>query len=295
MQLIATAASAPTVISQLPRRLAVIACEDIGAGDEILTCFTVACSAVFTPKRSAVEMPSVTCFLTNQMCLVQRRSRIGCSLSLIAESASMGVKLSNLSAADRAVFSAIRKRSEQLEAPDTAWRTWQRTNDWRGERMLRYLELPLPFDLATRSVHLRPAKILHDLPSYCYDLHTRIGRSVIQSLIHGAQGADPLKYFFARHKVCDRATALGMALFYSEGGQLRNEIFFAEVLDLEQRIMAQKFGLNISEWDDLRAHVNEALEAGIVDRLRREELELRGLQMQLLFGSNEIAMKGTSS
>jgi len=84
-----------------------------------------------------------------------------------------------------------------------------------------------------------------------------------------------------------------MALFYSEGGQLRNETFFAEVLDLEQRIMAQKFRLNISEWDDLRAHVNEALEAGIVDRLRREELERRGLQMQLPFESHEIAMEGT--
>lgn len=161
--------------------------------------------------------------------------------------------------------------------------------------MLRYLDLPLPFELITRSVPLRPTKILHDLPSYCYDLHTRIGRTVIQSLIHGAQGAEPMKYFFARHKVFDRATALGMALFYSEGGQLRNEIFFAEVLDLEQRMMAQRFELNISEWNDLRAHVNEALEAGIVDRLRREELERRVLQMQLPFESGEIAMEGASS
>lgn len=116
---IEASAAIPTLLPNLARRMAVIACEDIGVGDETLTRFTVACSAVFTPKRSAVEMPSVLRFLTNQMCLVQRRSRIACSLSLIAESVSMGVNISNLNAADRAIFSAVRKRTEQLESPDT--------------------------------------------------------------------------------------------------------------------------------------------------------------------------------
>jgi hypothetical protein len=41
-----------------------------------------------------------------------------------------------------------------------------------------------------------PSRILFDLPSYCYDMHTTVCLQVLQRLVRGVTGAEGIKDFF---------------------------------------------------------------------------------------------------
>ena len=131
--------------------------------------------------------------------------------------------------------------------------------------------------------------MLLDLPSYCYDMHTRVGLMMLKRLVQGVQGAEGIKEFFQQNKVKSAHKALGEALFFVEGGRIQGELIYEQLCALEQRLFAHQFGLSLNEWDDLRFLVEKALLEGVIDRVREEVLRQHYAQEKLQLIAQEGA------
>jgi len=264
------------------RRLCVIACEDVGPADDVLAAFVVACSTVFPPRKTGDENYRLFCFLTEQMCALPTRSRIYCSYGII-EPAAAKAGLPQLTVEDQAIVEAIIKTREAVQAPQNPWREWQKKNDWRAENLLRYVGLHLPLEMSEVQKPIPPSRILFDLPSYCLDMHTRVGLKVLQKLVRGVDGAESIREFLEENKVRNAHRALGEALFFVEGGRIKGELVYEPLCSLEQRVFAHKNRLGLDEWLHLRVLVEKALRTGIIDRVREEVLEQQYSQLALPF------------
>ena len=253
------------------RRLCVIACEDVGPADDVLAAFVVACSTVFPPKKTGFKNYDLLCFLAEQMCDLSTRSRIYCSYGVI-EPAAMKSELPELRAEDKPIVSAIMQRKASVQTPTNTWQEWQRKNDWRAEGLLRFLGLRLPLEMTGVQTPVPPHKMLFDLPSYCFDMHTRAGLAMLKRLVQGVEGADGIKELFQQNKIKGAHRAVGEALFFEEGGRIEGELIYEPLCDLEQRLSAYKFGLPLKRWLELRVLVEKALEEGVIDGIREEVL-----------------------
>ncbi len=278
----------PGQYGYLWRRLCVIACEDVGPADDLLASFVVACSTVFPPRKTGNKNYDLLCFLAEQMCDLSTRSRIYCSYGTI-EPAAMKSELPELQAEDKPIVSAIMQRRAAVQVPTNSWREWQRKNDWSAEGLLKFVGLRLPLEMITVQTPLPPYKMLLDLPSYCYDVHTRVGLAMLKRLVQGMEGAEGIKEFFQRNKVKGAHRAGGEALFFVEGGRIQGELIYAPLCSLEQRLSAYKFGLPLKRWLELRVLVEKALEEGVIDRVREEVLhQFHGQEF-----CNQLRQQGT--
>lgn len=253
------------------RRLCVTACEDIGPADDELATFVVACSSIFTPKKTGSKTYDIFCFLVESLCDLSARSRIYCSMSMIEAMVAEG-NVPELSAADKQIVSVILQQKAAMLSPMTAWQEWQSKNDWRAEKMLRFVRLTLPAEMFKVQLPIPTYRMLFDLPSYCYDVHTRIGQTVLGRLMRGDFGATAIKNFIYRSKVKGALKALGMALFFVEGGRLQGELVYPSLSRLEQLLIAHQHGLSLDEFLALQCLVLDALNAGIIDQIRVEVL-----------------------
>jgi hypothetical protein len=263
------------------KRLPVIACEDVGSGAFELTTFVVACARVFTPKRSQDVLMSVFAFLVEKLCEAPHRSRTACSLACIAELAVKGNLPDHRKPEDGEIYESLRGRAQLLDRPNSAWRQWQRRNDWRGARLLRFLDFDLPFPVEHVEQHPSAHRQLYGLPSYCYDMYTRSGREVLHQLLSGVAGAQDVREILHNPGVKDPLIAAGEALFFAEGGYIKDELAYACVNDLTQRLFAARFGLSTIQWAQLRDAMNHAVESGTIDRIRAAELHMRYAQESL--------------
>jgi hypothetical protein len=263
------------------RRLPVIACEDVGSGAFELTRFVVACSRTFTPKKSKDVLMTVLAFLVEKLCEASERSRTACSLACIAELAAKGNVPDHSEPEDEEIFASLTRRALLLDRPDSAWRQWQRTNDWRGARLLRFLDFQLPFPVESVEGLPSACSQLHGLPSYSYDLYTRAGREMLRQLLSGPAGAEDVRKILQSPRVKDPLIAAGEALFFAEGGYVKDEQAYACVNDLTQRLFAARFGLSTTKWEQLRGAMNRAIKSGTIDRLRAFELNMRYAQASL--------------
>lgn len=253
------------------RRLCVIACEDIGPANDELATFVLACSSVFTPKRSGARSYDFFCFLVELMCDLPARSRIYCSMGIIESIVAEGTS-PKLSDEDTQIVSAIMQRKAMMLSPANAWQQWQSKNDWRAEKMLRFIGLTLPEKLFHEKFPIPAYRMLFDLPSYCLDVHTRIGQEVLRCLMRGSCGAIAIRDFIYRNKVKGALKAFGMALFFVEGGRLEGEMLYPSLSRLEQLLIAHQHGLSQNEFLTLQALVLDALNAGTIDQIREEVL-----------------------
>jgi len=254
------------------RRLCVIACEDVGPADDVLAAFVVACSTVFPPKKTGRDNNlRLMGFLVAQMCDLSNRSRIYCSYGTI-EPAAMKSELPELGTEDKLIISAIMQQKASVKCPENPWREWQRKNDWRAEGLLRFVGLKLPLEMTTVQTPLPPHKMLFDLPSYCYDVHTRVGLAMLKRLVQGVEGAEGIREFFQRNKIKGAHRAVGEALFFVEGGRIEGELIYEPLCGLEQRLFAHQFGLPLNKWLELRVLAEKALANGVIDRVREEVL-----------------------
>ena len=137
---------------------------------------------------------------------------------------------------------------------------------------MRFVGLTLPLEMTRVQTAVPVHTMLFDLPSYCYDMHSRVGLKMLQRLVRGVAGAEAIGKFFEQNKVKSAHKALGMALFFVEGGRIQSELIYEPLSCLEQRLFAYQFGLPLNRWLDLRGLVEEALEEGIIDRVRKEVL-----------------------
>ncbi len=263
--------SMPEEYAYFWRRLCVIACEDVGPADDVLAAFVVTCSTVFPPKKTGNRNYDLLCFLAEQMCDLTTRSRIYCSYGLI-EPAAMKCELPELKAEDKPIVATIMQRKASVQTPTNTWQEWQRKNDWRAEGLLRFVGLRLPLEMTRVQTPVPPYKMLFDLPSHCFDMHTRVGLAMLKRLVQGVEGAEVIREFFQRHKIKGAHRAVGMALFFVEGGRIEGELIYEPLCCLEQRLFAHQYGLPLKSWLELRVLVAKALADGIVDRIREEVL-----------------------
>jgi len=271
LRLVSAMDSMPEEYAYFWRRLCVIACEDVGPADDILAAFVVACATVFPPKKTAGENYRLICFLAGQMCDLSTRSRIYCSYGAI-EPVAMKADLPELMLQEKPIVSAIMQARAAVQAPENPWQEWQKKNDWRAEGLLKFVGLNLPLDLIKVDTPVPPYKILFDLPSYCYDMHTRVGLTMLKRLVQKVQGAEAINEFLKQNKVKRAHRVLGQALFFVEGGRIQGELIYEPLCALEQRLFAHQFGLPLNTWDDLRFLVEKALLEGVIDRVREEVL-----------------------
>jgi hypothetical protein len=271
LHLVSAMDSMPEEYAYFWRRLCVIGCEDIGPADDTLASFVVACSTVFPRKKTAGENYRIICYLAEQMCDLFKRSRIYCSYGAI-EPAALKADLPELTTQDQEIISAILQRRAALQVPENPWLEWLRKNDWRAEGLLRFVGLRLPIDMTRNEAPIPPSKTIFDLPSYCYDMHTRVGLQVLQRLVRGIHGAEDIRDFFAENKIKNAHRALGEVLFLVEGARIEGELVYHPLCSLEQRVVAHQFGLPPQKWNSLRFLVEKALREGVLDRVREEML-----------------------
>ena len=271
LRLVSAMNSMPKECAYFWRRLCVTACEDIGPADDTLAAFVVACSTVFPPKKTGSENHRLFCFLAAQMCNLSTRSRIYCSYGVI-EPAAIKSNLPELGAEDQLIVSAIMQRRAAVQASNDSWREWQKRNDWRAEGLLKFVGLTLPLEITRAQGSVSPYKMLFDLPSYCYDVHTRVGLKALQRLVRGAAGGEDIRDFFQQNEIRNSHRALGMALFFEEGGRIRGELVYEPLCSLEQRVFAHQYGMDPDSWWRMRGLVRRALSEGVIDRVRDEIL-----------------------
>jgi hypothetical protein len=274
LRLISAMDRMPSEYGYFWRRLCVIACEDVGPGDDTLTAFTVACSTIFLPKKTGRLNYDLLCFLTEQMCELRSRSRIYCSYCVI-EPAAVKCELPELSTEDELIVSAIMERRASVLAPQSFWQQWLKRNQWRAEGLLRFVGLELPLEMTIVTAAIPPHRMLFDLPGYCYDMHTRTGLAVIRWLIHGVRGAEEIRDLFRQNQINTPYKALGEALFFVEGARIEGELIYGPLCHLEQRIIAHQFGLSLKTWLYLQILVERAVVDGVIDRVREDVLDQR--------------------
>jgi hypothetical protein len=105
--------------------------------------------------------------------------------------------------------------------------------------------------------------MLFGLPSYCYDMYTRVGLRVLKRLVQGVEGAEGIRELFQQNKIKSAYMALGEALLFVEGGHIQGELIYKPLYCLEQRLFAYQFGLPLESWLHLRVLVKKALEEGV--------------------------------
>jgi hypothetical protein len=261
----------PSEYAYFWKRLCVIACEDIGCADDVLASFVVACATVFPPKITGTKNYDLFCFLAEQMCDLANRSRIYCSCGII-EPAAVDSTLPEMDPGDRPIISAILECREAMQAMRSSWRAWQKKNDWRAQGLLRFVGLTLPLEMQEDHTPIPPFTMLCDLPSYSYDMHTRVGLTVLRRLVHGVKGAECIKELFQENRIKRAHMALGEGLFFVEGGRIHGELIYEPLRCLEQRLFAHQYGLPLETWLELQVLTAKALQEGVIDRLREEVL-----------------------
>jgi hypothetical protein len=271
LKLISGVASIPEEYAYFWRRMCVIAAEDVGPADDTLVKFVVVCATVFSPKKMGPENHRLLGFLAERMCDLPTRSRICCNLDGVSLAVEKG-ELPSLGVEDSMILDAIARQKAAVHAANTPLFEWQKKNGWRAEGLLRFVGLALPLEMEVRSEPVPPCRAIFELPSYCYDTHTRIGLSVLRRLVHGVPEAQAIRDFFQRNKTNTPHRALGEALFTVEGGREKDELVYPSLCSLEQRVAAYQFGLPFDQWLRLCDLILETLEKGVIDRLREEVL-----------------------
>jgi len=138
--------------------------------------------------------------------------------------------------------------------------------------MLKFVGMRLPFEITTVLSPMPDHRMLFDLPSYCYDMHTRVGLAMLKWIVHGVDGGKAIRDFMREFRVESPHRVLGEALFFVEGGRIRGELIYPPLCHLEQRYFAHKSGLSLEAWLQLQILVEQALLDGVIDRVREDVL-----------------------
>lgn len=271
LRLVSAISMMPQEFTYFWRRVCVACCEDIGPADDELVRFTVACASIFTPKKTGAITEQILAFLVEEMCSLSSRSRIYCSMSIIESIVAEG-NHTTLPRSEIATIAWIMARRKLMQSPVNPWQRWLSQNDWRGERMLRFLGLTLPEAKFRVQRPIPKHSSLAQLPSYSFDVHTRIGQEVLRRLIRGTGGVHEIKYFMESNELRSPLTALGMALFYVEGGRIAGEVVYPSLCQLEQALVANRHGLSLADFVALQDVLLRVLESGKLNQIRSEVL-----------------------
>ena len=270
LPLVSAMASFPAEWAYFWRRLTIIALEDVGPAAPELVLFVVVCGTLYTPgKTGGDKLYHLVSFLTDRLCSVAARSRVYCSLVVSAEILSR-IPVPTFSEWEVTLLDWMAGVTNLEEQPDSYLTAWKAKNKWRGDGLLRYLCLDLPFPLRAVELPVPQHTILYGLPSCGYDMYTRTGRQMLKRLIQS--NPDVKRVAAQLPKARNLITVVGECLFFVEGGRICGELLNPDLYRMEQRLFALQFGLPYACWTEMRAAVEGALHSGEVDKLRHEVL-----------------------
>lgn len=258
LMLVSAMDSMPEEWAYFHKRVATTFTEDVGPADRELTMFAIAALQCNTPKKLGLANYRLICFLTQLATEAEYRSRMYCSLSVI-ENKLKGLKSWQPEVSEMKLLELIQMpetcqpRTEQLD--------WAVKNNWRGEGMLKWAPIELGLTTVAEPNDWPEAQIWYGIPSYAYDMHTRAG-IVCLAKLNQKLGV----------KHSDAGKLLGWALFFEEGGRIKNEIRSVELYALEQKVVAKSFGLSLNAWLDVRVLVRQALKDGTMHDIRNRIL-----------------------
>lgn len=256
------------------RRMTVIAMEDVGPGNLEVAKFVVACACVYSPQKHTGWWYQISCCLSYLMTQSYHRSRVYCSLHCISAKLKTAPfeMIGSFGGQVREYIAGVSDGSYTGNSPD-AYLPWCIKNDWRTDGLLKYsaIELPecLPLCRLLDEVPLPQGTMMKGLPSYAYDMYTRVGKQVL-GIIHGE--TPQIQNLLAPVKN-DKLTILGEALFFVEGGRIKNELLNTDLYQLEQKLMVWGTGLELDAWYELRAIMESLLVGGYIDHHRQDVLK----------------------
>ena len=246
------------------RRICTTVAEDVGYGDPEAMNFAVACVVLYGSVKTPIEsMYSTWCFLTEQLCSTQR-SRVYCQLSIIEGAIRRGQPVETLTDWEIEIVEAL----AHPQAMD-AKRVWAERNNWRCEGMLHFQHMQFSGVEIGRGPQPRDYRLIADLPDFAYDVHTRIGRAVCARLC----AHEPIRQFLADNPSSqEESRAIGMALFFAEGGLIRDGLADSRLSLLEQKYVAASFGWTAVTWLRFVDVLREASDSGVVNVFRERTL-----------------------
>jgi hypothetical protein len=261
LRLVGALSTMPSEWPYFMRRLTVIAAEEVGPANRVLVEFVIACAAAYTPARAGYQIYDLYSYLVKKLCEEPYRSRVWCSMEVIRTILSKPVEV-HLSEWDQDHRKRVFDNHFQLEAEHGPHAEWVKRHAWRTDGLLKFVMLNDSDVFELRHEPLPPFKEIAGLPSCAYDMYTRTGRQMLKLL------ARELNSNVLGFVVGNKTDAIGEALFFNEGGRIKNELVSKHLCTLEQKCMAAQFGLAINDWFLLRGQVEDALGCGLVDDLR---------------------------
>jgi len=109
-------------------------------------------------------------------------------------------------------------------------------------------------------------ELLGDLPDFCYDMHTRLGRAVCTRLA----GEGAIQEFIKKHPPkAGKTAAVGWALFFAEGSRIAGGLEVDRLSLLEAKAMTGQFGWTVEAWKALVQLVCDAVSVGTVNEIRK--------------------------
>ena len=258
------------------KRICTVAAEDIGAANTQLMTFVLACASVFTPSTlDSDNTLRLWQFLTAELC-DSPKSRVYCQYSILQTA--LASNTSHYVSFDRSAVG--RQVRAVLQAPlvgVTERHKWLMKANWRAEGMAVG---PIWHDALS---HLKEywteqtfwnTPMLHGLPNYAYDKHTRVGSIALTRACDIYHVKEQLKRFPCRN----RKESLAWALFYVEGGQLDRNANCPELCQLEEEVVAEMHGLSPNGWHETKRVMRHLLASGTMDQVRDAVLATMGYE-----------------
>lgn len=273
--LISAMFSVPAERQYMIRRVCTVAAEDIGAGNPLLMKFVLAVSSVYTPSTlDNQQTRSLWQYLTRLLC-ESPKSRLYCQLSIMGEAIKNPERHYRLF--DSGLGAAVRDVSRTDQSRSAINCTgWLAGAQWRAEGMAlgpawhqMLPEVARPLTLS--SICFNAPTMLSALPEYCYDKHTQLGQQVIAKLCWTSDA----KALFKQYPPVSKKDLLGWAMFFEEGGLIKDELKQTAISALEQRLAAERHGIPADGWLEARAIMAKLLDNGVVHDFRVEALKQR--------------------
>lgn len=261
LRLVGALSTMPSEWPYFMRRLTVIAAEEVGPANRSLVQFVIACSAAYTPSKAGYQIYDLYCYLVKKLCEEPYRSRVWCSMEVIRTILSKPVVV-NLTEWDKEHRKDVYTSHCQLEKENGPHAEWVKRHAWRTDGLLKFVMLGDPEELVPYTTPIPAFKEIAGLPSCAYDMYTRTGRQMLKLL------AKELITKVLENVTGNKTDAIGEALFFTEGGRIKNELISSRLYTLEQKCMAAQFGLEIEDWYSLKGQVEDALKQGRIDELR---------------------------
>jgi hypothetical protein len=257
------------------KRIATTSAEDIGGGNPLVMKFVLSAYSCFPPTSlSPDSMHGLWGVLTDLMC-GSAKGREYCQYSILKDcltSPDMTYKCFDASTYGSKVKAVL--YTSLKEVAQTPGDSWLVTSNWRVEGMaVGPLWSSMLGTTTTPTAELLPAhQTMYGLPSYAYDMHTRVGKGAIMRLC----GKLPLRQLFASSAPTSKPTAVGWAMFFEEGGKIQGRYASPELDALEQVAVAERMGLPLPVWAELRSLVAAMLASGEVDEIRTSVISQAG-------------------